>query len=173
MKNLIKYLILFIPLIISLGCNQGIAPASIEEQQLKSGFSGKITFIGQWPDSIQYTLLVVFKNPLTSSADFNVFNVGYIGHPIPYGVQVYDYSTIQDTGYVPISAGTYSYVAVAQSKNPVLSVNRTDWRVVGVYYADSDTTHPGKLTIPDNSVAGNINIICNFNDPPPQPPGGN
>jgi hypothetical protein len=172
-KKYFLYFILLIPYIISTGCNQGISPLSLEDEQQRAGFSGKITFTGAWPDSVKWTLLVVFKDPLTSAASFNFFNVGYISHPIPNGTQIFNYSTEQDTGYLPIFAGTYSYVAVAQSKNPVLTINRADWKVIGVYNEGGDTTQPGKLIIPKNTVVGDININCNFNNLPPQPPGGN
>lgn len=167
------FIIVVISIAFYIGCNQGISPVSAEEEQQKDGFNGKITFTGEWPDSVQWTLLVVFKQPLTSAASFNIFNVGYISHPIPWGTEVYSYSTEQDTGYLSITAGTYSYVAVAQSNNPVLSLNRSDWKVVGVYYASGNTNQPGSLVILPNSVTGNININCNFNNPPTQPPGGN
>ena len=173
MKKLYKYIIIFIPIIFLIGCDKGIAPLSAEEEQSTAGFSGKITFNGSWPDSVKLTLLVVFKDPLTSAASFNILNVGYISHPIPPGTESYNFSTEQDSGYLPISAGTYSYVAVAQSNNPILSLSRADWKVVGVYYAGGDTTQPGKLYIPANTVINNININCDFNNPPPQPPGGN
>lgn len=173
MKIICKYLLIILPLILIIGCDKGIAPATAEEENQTAGFSGRITFTGNWPDSVNWTLLVAFKEPLTSPASFNVLNVGYIGHPIPPHTSVYNYSTIIDTGFLPITAGTYSYVAVAQSKNPNLTVNRNDWKVVGIYYANGDTRNPGKLIIPPNTVVGNINIDCDFNNPPPQPPGGN
>ncbi len=154
------------------GCDKGIIPASPEEEIQKAGFGGRITFDGAWPDSVKWTLLVVFKDPLVSAGSFNVFNVGYISQPLPYGLTDYNFSTIQDTGYVPILPGTYSYVAVAQSYNPVLTINRSDWHVVGVYYANGDTSQPGKLVIPENTFINNINIKCSFTSPPPQPPGG-
>ncbi len=173
MKILYKYLLIFLQLVLLVSCDKGIAPATVEEENQTAGFSGTITFVGTWPDSVKWTLLVVFKEPLSSPESFNVLNVGYIGHPIPTGTSVYNYSTLVDTGFIPITAGSYSYIAVAQSKNPNLTVNRNDWKVVGVYYANNDTTKPGALNIPNNTLVGNINIECNFNNPPPQPPGGN
>lgn len=170
MKKLFKYLLFVVPLIIFFGCDKGIVPASIQEEQQKAGFSGTISFEGTWPDSVNWTLLVVFKNPLTSPSSFNVLNVGYISHPIAYGIKDINFSTVEDTGYVPISAGTYSYVAVAQSYKTILSLNRSDWHIVGIYYSNNDTTAPGKLIIPDNTIVNNINIRCDFNNPPSQPP---
>jgi len=82
-----------------------------------------------------------------------------------------------DSSYFPpdgiIESGEYSYIGVAQQSTVELSLSRKDWIVAGVYYANGDTTQPGKLTIPENTMVRNINIICNFDNPPPQPPGGN
>ncbi len=170
MKRFFKYFLVILPLIFSFGCDHGIVPATLEEEQQKAGFSGDISFVGTWPDSVKWTLLVVFKNPLTSSASFNVLNVGYISYPLPYGIKDMNFSTVEDTGYVPIAAGTYSYVAVAQSYKAALTLNRADWHIVGIYYSNNDASKPGQLIIPNNTVVNNINIKCDFNNPPPQPP---
>ena len=172
-KKLLHYLIFLFPIIFAVGCNPGITPATAAEENQTAGFSGTITFKGNWSSDIKRTLLVVFKDPLTSAASFNIFNVGYISHPIPNNVNSFSFSTAVDSGFIPISAGTFSYVAVAQSKKDTLSINRADWNVVGIYYANGDTTQPGKLTIPVNSFVTGINITCDFNKPPVQPPGGN
>ncbi|HVO74346.1 MAG TPA: hypothetical protein VMT35_10015 [Ignavibacteriaceae bacterium] len=148
------------------GCDKGISPEEV------TGFSGTISFIGEWPDSIARTHLVVFENPLNSINDFNPFNLRYVSLEIPYGTRIYKYNSA-DSAYVPISAGSYSYVAVAQSKKPVLSLDRKDWFVAGLYYSGNDMINPGKLIIPENTMVTNINIIVDFNNPPPQPPGGN
>ena len=153
------------------GCGEGISPASVEVAQ-KAGFSGAITFKGAWPDSVQRTHIVVFKNPLKSPGDFSILNLNYISLSIPNGSTNVTYSSL-DSSYIPISSGEYSYVIVAQSKTLTLSLNRADWYVVGVYYANGDTTTPGKLIIPPNTLVKNINITCDFNHLPPQPPGGN
>jgi len=161
-----KYLNIFYLIILFFsGCDKGISP---EEQ---TGFSGAITFLGEWPDSVARTHLVVFKDPLNSINDFNAFNLRYVSLEIPYGTRTYQYNSA-DSAYVPINAGVYSYVAVAQSKTPALSLERKDWVVVGLYYAGNDITKPGVLVIPENTMVRNINIIVDFNNPPPQPPGG-
>jgi hypothetical protein len=64
-------------------------------------------------------------------------------------------------------------VAVAQSETPVFSANRQDWFVVGVYYISEGAALPGTLVIPEETFVRNVNIHCNFNNLPPQPPGGN
>jgi hypothetical protein len=72
-----------------------------------------------------------------------------------------------------IEPGEYAYLAVAQQSTPEISYLRKDWFVAGVYYAEGDTTMPGILTIPENTNVDSINILCDFDNPPPQPPGGN
>ena len=63
------------------GCDKGIAPQEV------TGFSGTIDFLGEWPDSIARTHLVVFENPLNSNADFNPLNLRYVSLEIPYGTR--------------------------------------------------------------------------------------
>ena len=168
-----KYLvgrIIFSIIILLYGCNKGISPEPEVEQE--PGFSGTITFIGQWPDGITRTHVVVFKNPLNLPSDFSAFNLRYVSLEIPYGTTIYNYNSFDSNSVSSVVAGDYSYIAVAQSKTPNLSLNRVDWFVVGVYYTNGDTSTPGKLIIPPNTLIQNINITCDFNNPPPQPPGG-
>jgi hypothetical protein len=163
-----KYLILILAFI-ALSCNKGLSPVSADENV--ASFSGTILFKGDWPKNVTRTYLVVFQDPLVSASDFNVLNLKYLSLEIPYGVSEYDYNSA-DSSYIQIKAGEYSYIAVAQQTTPELSLERKDWTVVGVYYANDDTAQPGKLIIPQNTLVKNINIVCDFNIPPPQPPGG-
>ena len=167
----ISFLIIFFSLIS--GCDHGISPTSADNTILEPGFSGTITFKGTWPDSVSGTYLVVFKDELKSLADFNILNIKFVSLGIPFGSTTFNYSSL-DSAYLPqqghLVDGEYDYVAVAQVTSPTISVNRKDWRVAGVYYANSDYSQPGKLVIPPNTMVRNINIICDFNNPPPQPP---
>lgn len=163
---MIRSLIIFFSLLLFFsGCDKGISPLE------QTGFSGVISFSGEWPDSIARTHLVVFKDPLNSINDFNPFNLRYVSLEIPYGTGTFRYNSA-DSAYVPISAGVYSYVAVAQSKTSVLSLDRKDWTVAGVYYQGNDFSNPGTLVIPENKMVNDIDITVDFSNPPPQPPGG-
>ncbi|MFO7445804.1 MAG: hypothetical protein R6W90_05525 [Ignavibacteriaceae bacterium] len=166
---MLKPFFLFFIILLINGCDKGIAPIPEDE---RSGFGGTINFIGEWPDGVTRTHLVVFQNPLNSAADFNAFNLKYLGMEIPFGTSSISYSSL-DSALVSIGPGSYSYVAVAQSKTPVVSLDRKDWFVVGVYYSAGNTSAPGTLMIPEKSFVSDININCNFNNLPPQPPGGN
>jgi hypothetical protein len=157
---------LFIGLLIYEGCNKGIEP-----EYDNPGFSGRITFLGNWPDSIKRTYIVVLDSLLEEPDDFNIYNLKFISGEVPYGVSYYDYDS-RDSALIPIDAGTYAYVAVVQQATENPSILIKDQIVAGIYYAGGDTTHPGQLVIPKNTFVKNINIICDFNNPPPQPPGG-
>ncbi|MEO8398424.1 MAG: hypothetical protein ABI550_01275 [Ignavibacteriaceae bacterium] len=149
------------------GCDKGISP---EPENLGEGFSGTISFIGAWPDSITDTRLVVFDSLLIEQNDFNVFNLRYLSLTIPNNIQSFNFTSMDDSSLVPIKSGDYEYAAVIQSKKSSPGLDRSDWFVSGIYYANGDTTKPGELIIPKNSFVKDINIICDFNNPPPQPP---
>jgi hypothetical protein len=160
--------VFFTVLLLTGGCDKGIEPRPADEIP---GFGGRITFIGAWPDSIQRSFVVVFENPLETLGDINISNLKFISSEIPFGVATYDYDS-RDSALIHINPGTFSYVAVVQQSTPQPSLNPNDWIVAGIYYAYGDTTHPGKLVIPEKTFVKNIDIRCNFNNPPPQPTGG-
>lgn len=171
MKRLL-YFVFFSAILLLYGCNGGLSPEPEKPQQeMGAGFGGSVAFLGKWPLGITRTHIVAFRNPLLSAGDFNALNLAFVSDSIPYGVTGIVFSSLINPG-LPIKAGEYAYVAVAMSRTPSLSLVRKDWFVAGVYYADGDTTKPGRLTIPENTFVSNINITCDFNHPPPQPPGG-
>ena len=102
---------------------------------------------------------------------FNAFNLGFVSDSIPYGISSIFYSSLKNP-LLEILPGVYSYVAVAQSSTPTISLTRKDWKVVGIYYSNGNNSNPGKLIISKNEFVPNINITCDFDNPPPQPPGG-
>jgi hypothetical protein len=171
-KYLIFQTVVPILMLLAVACeDHGIEPRPLEN----SGFSGKVSFISEWPDSIKRAFIVVFENPLLSDSDFTIFNLKFLSREIPLGVNEHNFSSL-DSAYIPATpgpfpSGTYSYVAVVQQSTDEISLARKDWFVSGVYYANGDTTKPGKMVIPDSTFVENINITVDFNNPPPQPPG--
>lgn len=169
-KEIIWFFTLTALLLIN-GCDKGIEPEP-EKPTGPSGFSGKITFVGSWPEGIKRTHLVVFKNPIQKSEDFFPPNLSFVSDSIPYKSTEFSYNSIENN-FLPILQlvpGEYSYVVVAQSKTPEISLDRKDWFVVGVYCVNGDQTKPAKLIIQANKITENINIVVDFNNPPPQPP---
>jgi hypothetical protein len=158
---------------IFISCDHGISPRPPES----SGFSGNVLFLSSWPDSVKRSFLVVFENPLLAPEDFTIDNLKFLSREIPLGVQSHEFSSL-DSAFIPptpgpFPSGSYAYVAVVQQFTELLSLARKDWIVSGIYYAQGDTTKPGTMTIPDNTFVKNINITVDFNNLPPQPPGGN
>jgi hypothetical protein len=181
-KTNIKYLIcqsaILILMLAAVACDDhGIEPRPETPVNKTSGFSGKVTFINEWPDSIKRAFVVVFQNPLLTPGDFTIFNLKFLSREIPLDSPTYDYSSLDSTFIPsvpgPFPPGIYAYIAVVQQSTEELSLSRRDWFVSGVYYASGDTTQPGTMVIPDSTFVENINITVDFNNPPPQPPGYN
>jgi hypothetical protein len=159
--------VFFIIILLLTGCDKGIEPRPADEVP---GFGGRISFIGTWPDSIKRTYIVAFDSLLEEPNDFSLYNLKFISDSIPPGVSFYDFDS-RINPIVPIGSGDFAYVVVVQQKTSTISLQPKDWIVSGVYYAYGDTTQPGLLSIPEKSFVKNINIVCDFNNPPPQPPG--
>jgi hypothetical protein len=179
-KTIIKYFkylsALLILMLLAFACDDhGIEPRPETPADKISGFSGRVTFINEWPDSIKRSFVVVFQNPLLNPGDFTVFNLKFLSREIPLNSSVYEFSSL-DSAFIPSVPGpfppaTYAYIAVAQQSTEELSLARKDWFVSGLYFANGDTTKPGTMIVPDSSFVENINITVDFNNPPPQPPG--
>lgn len=169
------FIVCFFLMLVSCDSEHGIAPKPIVDTEF--GFGGNIVFFGEWPDSIKRMFLVVFKDPLLDESDFVITNMGYLSIELPLEVQSIQYSSF-DSAYIPLNQfdpppSVYHYVAVAQQSTDTISLERKDWFVTGVYNADADTTSPGILSIPKDTFVDDINIYCDFDNPPTQPPGGN
>lgn len=168
MRNI--FTILFIGYLIFqiTGCDKGIEPAA----QTPTGFSGTVTFTGQWPSGIQRTHVVVFNHFIQSNADFSPPNLSFVVDSIPYNSKTFTFNSI-DNNFISIFQiipGEYQYIVVAQSKTPTLSLERKDWFVAGVYTTSQNQAIPGTMTISDGVMTTGININVDFNNPPPQPP---
>ncbi len=158
-------------LLVFIACNKGIEP---EPESIEVGFSGTITFIGEWDSTITSTNIVLFREPILSAANFSITNINYAGEVIPFGVKSYNFNTSENLPVLnTIEPGEYAYLAVAQTTQPSIVLTRSAWVVAGIYVPGNDSTQAGKISIPPGSFLAGINIICDFNNPPPQPPGGN
>ena len=166
-----KRILLILILIVFVSCDEGLSPQMAE---VKPGFGGKITFIGNWDINVKRTHVVLFQNPLLSKKDFNAFNLKFVSDSIATGTRTYIYSTNDDKSLLSnIKPGSYAYLAVAQSKTETLSLSREDWKIVGLYsIKENDSIVPKTLVIPKSAFVENVDIICDFDNPPPQPPGG-
>jgi hypothetical protein len=170
MIRITNYLLLCFVALSYISCDKGIEPKDYTDQ---SGFSGTITFVGEWPSDIKRTFIVVFKDPLLSSQDFTINNLKFLSKEIPFGVSSYHFSSM-DTSYIPIvpgpfPPGRYAYVAVVQQTTDNLSLDPKDWHVSGIYYAFGNTSEPATMVISEHIFLTEVNITCDYNNPPPQP----
>jgi hypothetical protein len=157
-------------ILISCDSDHGIGLKQIEDTEF--GFGGNIVFYGAWPDSVKRVFIIAFKDTLIT-----LDNLGFISDSLTLGIQTYKYSSL-DSAIIPliqfeIPPSVYKYVAVVQQSTVKISLDRKDWFVTGVYYANGAISTPGILTIPEDTFVDDINIYCDFDNPPPQPPGGN
>ncbi|MEN8192422.1 MAG: hypothetical protein ABFS12_06365 [Bacteroidota bacterium] len=163
--------IITLSIIILIACDGGLAPTGSDIAN-KTGFGGTVTFVGEWDSQITQTNIVVFKDPLLSEADFDITNLKYLSTSIPYGSSEYSYNTIDSIIFGNIESGNFAYLAVVQTKNEEISMDRKDWFVVGVYQSEDLGIEPGAITVEKNKFKFDVDIICDFNNPPQQPPGG-
>ncbi len=154
------------------GCDKGIEPEPEKSPQAEIiGFSGKVTFTGNWPAGITRTHIVVFKNEILTVDDFSFQNLAFVVDPVPFESSEFTYdSGINNFFSLTLAEGTYKYIVVAQSKTPTISFNRDDWFIVGVYYNNEDQSKPGMMTLQKGKITTGIDINVDFNNPPPQPP---
>ncbi len=152
-----------------MSCGKGIEP--IETGY--GSFSGKITFKGEWPSGIKRTHLVLFRDYIRTEQDFFPPNLSYVSNEIDSGTVMLEYNSSSNNLLgVRIESGYYRYIVVAQSTKEELSLDRKDWFVVGVYFANGNTSQPGYIQIYPDEETSDVDIVCDFDNPPPQPPGG-
>ena len=85
--------LLIISTILLISCNKGIEPGP---EKVIVGFSGTVTFIGDWDGSVTSTHIVLFKDEIKSAADFNFVNIKYASEAIPFGVNNYTFNTSEN-----------------------------------------------------------------------------
>lgn len=164
--------ILLACLVIFASCDGGLAPKE-SGLEYQTGFGGIISFVGNWDPDVTYTNIVLFKDPILSEEDFNIHNLKYLSTPIPFGSAEYNYTTIDSILFGNVESGKYAYLAVVQSKSEDLSLQRKDWFVVGIYNSGEEGLADGEIYIEENKFKFETNIRCDFENLPPQPPGGN
>jgi len=147
------------------GCDQGLSPVSLSSAAARHGIAGMITF-RNWPprDSVLDLRLAALKG-LPSADIVNEVRQGrarFTETITPYGADSIPYRLF----LAPLPPGRFSYIGVAQQFGPNI---QQDWRLVGVYYTNGDTTSPGFVDVPEDSVVPGVNLTVDFLNPPPLP----
>lgn len=177
MKKVILSIITIVLFVFLISCDKGIEPAPETDLSSQTGFSGKVTFIGNWSTGVARTHIFVFKSPIRTGSDFSFLNLSAVIDPIPNGSTEFKYNSVEQNyiehEFLPdfkITPGEHAYVIVAQSKNPEISFVRADWVIVGVYNIDGDQSKPKPLLIEEGKMTTGVDITVDYNNPPPQPP---
>lgn len=170
MKKIIAFISL---LFLVLSCDKGIEPYPEPVDPENTAIAGTVTFSGEWPSGVARTHIVLFRNQIQNEGDFFPPNLSYVSNEIDSGTTTLEYdSRTNNLLGVNLEPGTYRYIVVAQSTKEQLSLDRIDWFVVGVYYSGNDESRPGSIIINEGKVTEGVDIFCDFDNPPPQPPGG-
>jgi hypothetical protein len=146
-------------------CDQGLSPESAAMRGPVYGISGTIYFTN-WPpsDSVLDLRVVSFKNFPSQDIIDEVLQgrAGYTETIQPYGADSLHYTLLLS----PIPPGAFTYTVVAQRFGPNI---RADWKAVGEYYANGDTSRPGTIIVPADSVLPGADIRVDFRKPPRGP----
>ncbi len=173
------------------GCDQGLAPLPPPppiDPNAPTGFGGTIYF-RNWPhidsvDNVVWELrLAIFKQiPVDTSGLFNELLRGNVliypqigqtafskrdprdstGRTLRDTIQYEIYFTT-DLDSLPKS---YNYAAMAWRFSPNLFV---DWKPAGLYATQPYGFTPKTITVRKNIFLRNIDIYCDFRNPPPKP----
>jgi hypothetical protein len=182
MNRILTVLLLFVSFYS--GCDKGLMPPPALDPNAPTGFGGIIYFTN-WPplDSVDLVVqelrIAAFKRP---PIDTTLLIVEYaLGNVIIYpAVGATGYSKRDSSGHlrdsihyaiyfnpgVDVVPATFSYIAMAWRYGPN---SLTDWRPAGLYTTQPGTFNPGAITIRKNVFIPNVNIHCDFRNPPPIP----
>jgi hypothetical protein len=138
-------------------CDHGLEPPPA----VKPGFSGRITYVGNWPpaDSIYLLAVVAFKTfpPTNILADILSGNAVY-DTSLSRNVESQDYQILTDPA-------TFQYIVVAQQYGPDIF---SQWRVIGVYSDNPSQGTPKSVVISPEMFVTGIDITVDFDHLPPQ-----
>lgn len=183
-----KRLVLLLSLIIVAyaGCDQGLAPLNIPppDPNAPTGFGGVIYF-RNWPprDSVDIVVqelrLAAFKRaPRDTTGIFYEYLIGNVLIYPPVGTTAFakrdSLGNLRDSIHYAIYfrpgvdslPATYTYIALAWRDGPNVLA---DWRPAGLYTTQPGTFNPGRITVKKNIFLRNIDIHCDFRNPPPRP----
>lgn len=169
------------------GCDKGLAPPPPIpplDPNAPTGFGGIIRF-RNWPppDSVDLVIqelrIAAFKSPPVDTTGLLVeFLLGNVVIYPPVGTTAYSkrdsagnlrdtihYSIFFTPGVDSLPA-SYSYIAMAWRYSSNIFA---DWRPAGLYTTQPGTFNPGSITVRKNVFIPNVDINCDFRNPPPRP----
>ena len=162
-SSLFLLLLCFLP-----SCDEGLQPPQVGGSVALGTFTGLVTFTN-WEavDSLYDLRLVAFTVYPPDDILNEVLQGRAIVHPPLQTGQPFAARGTDSVSYsIVVPAKTYPYVVIAHQFGPDVF---NDWRPVGQYDLDTNLTTPSSVVVVDGQTTPNINIIVDFENPPPLP----
>jgi hypothetical protein len=151
-------LVVWLLLLLAASCtDHGLEPVT-------EGISGRITYVGTWPDSTDWVRLAVFKKLPANALDI-LQNPPVFSDPLPLFVNTYDYTLI------PLDPGTYEWVVLAWK--PKMKFAATDFSGLDTLAMFADPNNPRvprAIQVHRGQLLTGIDIVADFSNLlPPSP----
>ncbi|MCG3155620.1 MAG: hypothetical protein DKINENOH_02227 [bacterium] len=128
--------------------DHGLAP-------IREGISGRITYVGAWPDTTEWVRVAVFKKMPASVFEI-ALNPPVFSDTLPRFVSSYDYT-------LTLAPGTYEWVVLAwKPKKQFASSDYSGLDTLGVYSLNGSLNGPASITVPDKELLTGVDIVADF-----------
>lgn len=125
-------------------------------EPVTEGISGRITYVGAWPDSTEWVRLAVFKKLPASALDI-LRNPPVFSDTLPRFVGTYDYTLI------PLDPGRYEWVVLAwKPKKRFATSDFSGLDTLGMYTDPNNPRIPRAIEVPRQQLLSGINIVADF-----------
>lgn len=153
--------------LLACGCDEGLKPPAAGPAAAPGAMTGVVRFVNWDSAGTVFDLrLVAFRNFPPGDIVQEVLQGNAVVHP-PLGGSALATPGADSVAYsFLLPGGTYGYVAVAQQFGPDFMA---DWRAVGQYDADTNTTSPSPVAILSGEILPGIDITVDFDHLPPPP----
>lgn len=128
--------------------DHGLAP-------IREGISGRITYMGAWPDTTEWVRMAVFKKMPASVFDI-ALNPPVFSDTLPRFVSTYDYT-------LTLAPGTYEWVVLAwKPRKQFASSDYSGLDTLGVYSLNGSLTAPASINVPGKEILTGVDIVADF-----------
>lgn len=124
-------------------------------EPLHEGISGRITFVGAWPDTTEWVRFAVFKKLPATVFDIPI-NPPLFSDTLPRFVSTYNYE-------MTVPAGTYEWIVLAwkpKKQNATSDFSGLD--TLAMYAQPGTQRVPLAITVPSQRLLTGIDIVADF-----------
>jgi len=161
MKKIFCFICILLGLCWIAACQPGHGLSPAVGENAGTGLSGRIEFIGQWPDStkeVRVAVLDTYPRGITdadSLLGFVINNLVAFSDTIPRYTQSYDY-------FLPLEEGFYEWVVVVWF--PDIELHLFGVRELGAYYGSRQDGIPSPVYISKGSIISGVDIQADFSN---------